>query len=55
MYKKNKAVVCISTMHHDAAIDPSTGDKKKPVIITTYNETKYGVDILDKMYRQYDA
>lgn len=42
-------------MHHDAAIDPSTGDEKKPVIITTYNETKYGVDILDKMCRQYDV
>lgn len=53
--KKNKAVVCISTMHHDGAIDPSTGDEKKPAIITTYNETKYGVDILDKMCRQYDV
>lgn len=34
---------------------PTLGTKKKPVIITTYNETKYGVDILDKMCVQYDT
>ncbi|XP_046686312.1 uncharacterized protein LOC124371984 [Homalodisca vitripennis] len=53
--KKNKAVLMISTMHDDASIDPETGDERKPMIITSYNDTKYGVDILDKMCRQYDA
>jgi hypothetical protein len=43
----------ISSMHDNAAIDEATGDDKKPVIITDYNDTKYGVDILDKMCRQY--
>lgn len=42
-------------MHDNAAIDPATGDDRKPVVITTYNETKFGVDILDKMCRQYDT
>lgn len=33
--KKNKAVFAISTMHREGEIDADTGDKKKPVIITT--------------------
>lgn len=53
--KKNKAVLALSTMHGIGEIDPSTGNEKKPVIITTYNETKFGVDILDKMCKQYDC
>lgn len=53
--KKNKAVLMISSMHNNVAIDEATGDQKKPVIISDYNDTKYGVDILDKMCRQYDA
>ncbi|XP_046659127.1 piggyBac transposable element-derived protein 4-like [Homalodisca vitripennis] len=53
--KKKKAVLAISTMHDNAAIYPATGDDRKPVIITTYNNTKYGVDVLDKMCRQYDT
>lgn len=53
--KKNKPVLLISTMHDDKAIDPATGDERKPVIISAYNDTKYGVDILDKMCRQYDT
>lgn len=52
---KNKAVCMVSTMHYNAAIDPETGDDKKPYIITTYNETKHGVDILDKMCKHYDV
>lgn len=52
---KNKAVLVISTMHDNMAIDPDTGNERKPIIITTYNDTKYGVDILDKMCRQYDT
>lgn len=53
--KRNKTVLLLSTMHHDAAIDASTGDAKKPEIITFYNKTKCGVDIVDRMCRQYDV
>lgn len=38
-------------MHKDA----NTGDQQKPVIITTLNETKFGVDIPDNMCVQYDT
>lgn len=53
--KRNKVVLAISTMHKVGEIDANTGDQRKPVIITTYNDTKYGVDILDKMCVQYDC
>lgn len=38
-------------MHQDATNDPETGDEKKPVNLTSNNDTKYGVDILDEMCR----
>lgn len=47
--KKNKSVLLISTMHHDDVIDISTGDAKKPEIITFYNMTKVGVDLVDQL------
>ncbi|CAK1579943.1 unnamed protein product [Parnassius mnemosyne] len=53
--KRNKTVLLLSTMHHDEAIDATTGDAKKPEIITFYNHTKCGVDIVDRMCRQYDV
>lgn len=53
--KQNKAVIALSTMHKVGEIDPSTGDKKKPIIITTYNDPKFGIDILDKMCKLYDC
>ena len=53
--KKNKAVLALSTMHHDATIDPETGDKKKPEIITFYNTTKSGVDTVDQMCSTYNV
>ncbi|XP_029636826.1 uncharacterized protein LOC115212126 [Octopus sinensis] len=37
--KKGKNVVLLSTMHHDAAIDESTKEKRKSEIITFYNST----------------
>jgi hypothetical protein len=49
--KKNRSVVLLSTLHHDATID--VGDQCKPEIITFYNGTKGGVDNLDKMCAQY--
>jgi len=53
--KKNKVVIAVSTLHHDSYIDPTTGDKKKPDIITFYNQTKCGVDRLDQMCSLYDV
>lgn len=53
--KKNQAVLLISTMHNSKAIDESTGEHRKPAVITSYNETKFGVDIVDKMCGQYDV
>lgn len=42
-------------MHHDAAIDPLTGDKIKPEIITHYNKTKGGVDVEDELCANYNV
>lgn len=51
--KKN--VLVISSMHHDGIIDNESGTKKKPEIITYYNKTKVGVDIVDKMCSTYNV
>jgi len=45
--KKNKIVLGISTMLYDDAIYTETGDKRKLEIITFYNNTKYGVDVVN--------
>lgn len=42
-------------MHHDDAIDEETGDKKKPDIITFYNRTKTGVDLVDQYCQNYNV
>lgn len=42
-------------MHHDDAIDKSTGDKVNSEIITYYNNTKGGVDNLDKLSATFDV
>ena len=34
-------------MHHDDKIDQDSEDNKKPEIITFYNSTKGGVDVVD--------
>lgn len=44
--KSGKAVIALSSMHHDKTID---GDAKKPEIILHYNSTKSGVDNLDHL------
>jgi hypothetical protein len=51
--KARRAVTLISSMHHDAAL--SAESHKKPEIILTYNETKGGVDNLDKLVRTYSC
>ncbi|XP_045449984.1 piggyBac transposable element-derived protein 4-like [Melitaea cinxia] len=53
--KKNKVVLVISTMHHDNSIDVMTGDKRKPEMITFYNRTKGGVDVVDELCANYDV
>ena len=46
--KQKKAVIMLSTMHSDASIDETTGDKQKPSVVTFYNSTIGGVDTADK-------
>jgi len=50
--RKNKAVILLSTMHHDSKIDVET---RKPEIIIDYNCTKGGVDTVDKMCAAYSV
>ena len=42
-------------MHYDADIDPVSGDKNKPAIITYYNSTKGGVDTNDQLCGTYNV
>ncbi|XP_055912050.1 piggyBac transposable element-derived protein 4-like [Eupeodes corollae] len=53
--KKNRCVILLSSMHNDNAIDPNTGPQKKPEIITDYNHTKIGVDMVDQLCQNYDV
>lgn len=53
--KKGKNVILTSSMHHHDNIDPDSGEKCKPVIVTTYNETKVGVDVVDQLCASYDC
>ncbi|XP_051984398.1 piggyBac transposable element-derived protein 4-like isoform X3 [Xyrauchen texanus] len=54
--KKGKAVVLLSTMHDDKAVDDnSVSFKKKPEMIKYYNKTKGGVDTMDQMVRTYSC
>jgi len=50
--KKNKSVVLLSTMHHDASVDTET---KKPEIVHFYNSTKGGVDTVDQLCGNYSV
>lgn len=46
----------ISSMHDQGIIDPESGDqKKKPEVITYYNGTKGGVDVVDEMKGDYSV
>nr|CAI5823661.1 unnamed protein product [Callosobruchus analis] len=53
--RKNKTVLVISSMHHDHSIDIETAEKAKPEIITCYNKTKIGVDLLDQKCQKYNV
>ena len=48
--KKNKSVTLLSTLHRSIEY---AGDKRKPSTISDYNNTKYGVDVVDQMTRMY--
>lgn len=53
--KLNKVVPGLLTMHYDNKIDNSTGEKKKPHIIMFYNQSKGGVDVVDRTSANYLA
>lgn len=53
--KKSKNVLLVSSMHNDDKIDETTGEKKKPEIVTFYNLTKGGVDVVDRMITAYNV
>ncbi|KAB0805145.1 hypothetical protein PPYR_02115, partial [Photinus pyralis] len=44
--KQNKIVLLLSTMHSADEIDQETGDACKPAMLTFYNSTKGGVDVV---------
>jgi len=48
--KKNKAVLLLSSKHHDNQVDNKTG---KPIIVLDYNKTKGAVDTVDQMCHKY--
>ncbi len=50
MPRKNKAVILLSTFHHEKNIDEDT---KKPECILDYNQTKGGVDTVDHLIENY--
>lgn len=51
--KKGKNVLLMSTMHRDAVL--ITREDKKPQMVLDYNETKGGVDNLDKVTATYSC
>ncbi|XP_046681468.1 uncharacterized protein LOC124368236 [Homalodisca vitripennis] len=53
--KKNKNVLMLSTLHDDDTNDPETGDDNKPEVITFYNLTKGGVDVVDRKKKDYSV
>ncbi|XP_046382231.1 uncharacterized protein LOC124153174 [Ischnura elegans] len=50
---KGKSVVLLSTQHK--AFEICSSEKKKPEVILYYNSTKFGVDNVDQMARQYSV
>uniref|UniRef100_A0A1Y1K4Z8 PiggyBac transposable element-derived protein domain-containing protein n=1 Tax=Photinus pyralis TaxID=7054 RepID=A0A1Y1K4Z8_PHOPY len=50
--KKNKNVLVLSTTHDDDKIDVDTS---KPMMIVDYNNSKYGVDVVDQMCGSYNV
>ncbi|XP_039299243.1 piggyBac transposable element-derived protein 4-like [Nilaparvata lugens] len=53
--RERKNVILLSSLHNDSTIDPDSGERKKPEIITFYNQTKSGVDTADQMCMTYSV
>lgn len=53
--KKGKNVILLSSLHHDDMIDELTGDKNLPEIISFYNFTKGGVNVVDELSGSYSV
>lgn len=53
--QQKKVVLLLSTLHDDNKIDETTGAAEKPEIITYYNGTKGGVDVVDQMKEEYSV
>lgn len=53
--KLNRQVILLSTLHHDDSIDIESGEDTKPEIITFYNSTKGGVDMVDQLCAKYNV
>ena len=53
--KRYRCVILLSSSHFTPNIDPSTGDAKKPTMITDYNHTKGGVDMMDENVENFTA
>lgn len=51
--KKKKNVMILSTLH--PSINIENNEKKTPETVRFYNQTKYGVDIIDQMARKYSV
>uniref|UniRef100_A0A1B6M557 PiggyBac transposable element-derived protein domain-containing protein n=1 Tax=Graphocephala atropunctata TaxID=36148 RepID=A0A1B6M557_9HEMI len=51
--KKYRNVILISSMHDSDEIDDDAGDQTKPRIVTFYNSTKGGVDLVDSIKGEY--
>ena len=52
--KSRKCVVLLSTLHHDHDIS-TAAENFKSTIIKYYNSTKSGVDVLNKLTREYSC
>ena len=50
---RQKNVFLMSSMHNDAAVDIENVVRRKPEVILFYNQTKGGVDTMDKMALTY--
>lgn len=53
--KKKKVVLLLSTMHHTDEIDPDSEESRKPYMLTFYNSTKGGVDMVDEYKARYSV
>jgi hypothetical protein len=53
--KPSRNVIILSSRHERVSPADDDDDKTKPNTIVFYNQTKYGVDILDEMARKYSV